>query len=101
MKDIFNYSEYWNSDAIKRRKGKNMYEKNEVEEVLGDVAVILDRFIDRIETALESLEYSLGNINSVEAVANLSIANDKLKKIDLVPVIDTIQGILEAEVEDD
>ena len=101
--DIFHYKKYWTKSAMKRRKENNeVYKKSEVGQVYDDVEIILDRFIERLDTASSSIKYAKGNLQGgVEAIANLAVADDNIKKVNLTPVIDTIQGIVENEAENE
>ena len=96
-KDIWNYKKYWNPKAIKERK---MYKTNEIDDVLSDVESILNKFEVILDHAAANIHVANKNLNSQSALASLVTADMQLKSIDLIPVIDTIHGILE-DGEDD
>ena len=92
FQDIWNYKEYWNPKAIKERK---MYKTEEVNYVLNDVKNILDKFEVALDQATVNIHVASKNLNSRSALASLVTADAQLKSIDLIPVIDTIHGIIE------
>lgn len=90
--DIWNYKEYWNPKAIKERK---MYKTEEINDVLSDIENILNKFEIALDQAAVNIHVANKELNSVSALASLITADMQLKSIDLIPVIDTLHGILE------
>ena len=72
-----------------------MYEATEVNDVIKDMNKILDRFEVTLDLVTADLHVANKNLNSRSALGSLISADMKLKEIDLIPVIDTIYGIIE------
>jgi hypothetical protein len=72
-----------------------MYEATEVNDVIKDMNKILDRFEVTLDLVTADLHVANKNLNSESALGSLISADMKLKEIDLIPVIDTIYGIIE------
>jgi hypothetical protein len=72
-----------------------MYEATEVNDVIKDMNKILDRFEVTLDLVAADLHVANKNLNSESALGSLISADMKLKSIDLIPVIDTIYGIIE------
>jgi hypothetical protein len=72
-----------------------MYEATEVNDVIKDMNKILDRFEVTLDLVTADLHVANKNLNSKSALGSLISADMKLKEIDLIPVIDTIYGIIE------
>jgi hypothetical protein len=72
-----------------------MYEATEVNDVIKDMNKILDRFEVTLDLVTADLHVANKNLNNRSALGSLISADMKLKEIDLIPVIDTIYGIIE------
>jgi hypothetical protein len=72
-----------------------MYEATEINDVIKDMNKILDRFEVTLDLVTADLHVANKNLNSESALGSLISADMKLKEIDLIPVIDTIYGIIE------
>ena len=72
-----------------------MYEATEVNDVIKDMNKILAKFEVTLDLLTADLSVANKNLNSRSALASLVSADMKLKSIDLIPVIDTLYGIIE------
>ena len=72
-----------------------MYEATEVNDVIKDMNKILAKFEVTLDLLTADLSVANKNLNSKSALASLVSADMKLKSIDLIPVIDTLYGIIE------
>lgn len=72
-----------------------MYETTEVNDVIKDMNKILDKFQVTLDLVAAELYTANKNLNSRSALGSLVAADMKLKEIDLIPVIDTLYGIIE------
>jgi virulence-associated protein VapD len=71
------------------------YKTSEVNDVLSDIENILNKFEIALDQAAVNIHVANKELNSVSALASLITADMQLKSIDLIPVIDTLHGILE------
>jgi len=72
-----------------------MYEATEVNDVIKDMNKILDKFQVTLDLVAAELYTANKNLSSRSALGSLVAADMKLKEIDLIPVIDTLYGIIE------
>jgi fructosamine-3-kinase len=79
----------------KKLRKDRMYEATEVNDVIKDMNKILDKFEVTLDLLTADLHVANKNLNSRSALGYLVAADMKLKEIDLIPVIDTLYGIIE------
>lgn len=72
-----------------------MYEVEEVNNVIKDMNKIISKFEVSLDLITADINVANKNLNSESALAALISADMKLKSIDLLPVIDTLHGIIE------
>jgi hypothetical protein len=72
-----------------------MYEENEVKIVIDEMGTILNKFEILLDQAAVNINIANKNLNSRSALASLVTADSQLKKINLISVIETIEGILQ------
>ena len=92
--DIFDYKKYWSKNAIKRRKKRNMYESQEINDVIEDVEGVLTKIEYRIGVVCDNIQMARNDIKGTAALSYLSNAQEQLDKIDFVPIIDTLEGMI-------
>ena len=76
-----------------------MYEQSEINDVLGEIKAILNKFEILLDQAAVNINIANKNLNSRSALASLVTADSQLGKINLISVIETIEGILQDQGE--
>jgi hypothetical protein len=76
-----------------------MYEQSEINDVLGEIEAILNKFEILLDQAAVNINTANKNLNSRSAFASLVTADNQLSKINLISVIETIEGILQDQGE--
>jgi hypothetical protein len=71
-----------------------MYNQKEIDLVVEDVKVVLTRFEESITETMNEITMAKAQPLTPESFASLNRAQDRLKKINLEPVIDTLEGII-------
>ena len=72
-----------------------VYHKNEVDMVVEDIRVILTRFENILTEAVNEIKMAKEQPLMPESFASLNRTDHKIKGINLIPVIDTLEGILQ------
>jgi len=95
--DVFHYKKYWTKDAMKKRKKKKenkMYDNQEINDVIEDVEGVLTKIEYRIGLIEDNIQLARNNIKDTSALSYLSNAQEQVDKIDFVPIIDTLEGMI-------
>jgi hypothetical protein len=72
-----------------------VYLQEEVEDVIRDLNFVLDKYSELLTSALSEIDSAQSDLDSNSAFSLLNSANAKIKKVELMTVIDTLEGILE------
>lgn len=99
--DIFNYKESWTRRAMKKRKEKKMYQKQDIDSVVKDMEVIVNKFEVILDRAIADLSVANKQLNSESALAALISIEKRLDQIKLRPIIDTLEGIVKDQKDND
>lgn len=95
--DIFHYKNYWSKNAIKKRKKKKenkMYDNQEINDVIEDIEGVLTKIEYHIGAVQDNIQLARNNIKDGSAISYLSNAQKRVDKIDFVPIIDTLEGMI-------
>lgn len=78
-----------------------MYQKDEVESVVKDMGVIINKFEVILDRAAADLNVANKQLNSESALAALISIEKRLDQIKLRPMIDTLEGIVKDQKDND
>ena len=71
------------------------YERNEINEVVSDIEQVLEKIDYRITTVENNMKLAKAHLIQSEALTFLTNAQNEIDKISFVPIIDTLEGIIE------
>ena len=71
------------------------YERNEINEVVSDIEQVLEKIDYRITTVEDNIRLAKAHLIQSEALTFLTNAQNEIDKISFVPIIDTLEGIIE------
>jgi hypothetical protein len=71
------------------------YERSEINEVVSDIEQVLEKIDYRITTVEDNIRLAKAHLIQSEALTFLNNAQNEIDKISFVPIIDTLEGIIE------
>ena len=71
------------------------YERSEINEVVSDIEEVLERIDYRLTTIEDNIKLAKAHLTQSEALTFLTNAQNEIDKISFVPIIDTLEGIIE------
>jgi len=71
------------------------YERSEINEVVSDIEQVLEKIDYRITTVKDNIRLAKAHMIQSEALTFLTNAQNEIDKISFVPIIDTLEGIIE------
>jgi len=68
--------------------------QKEINEVLNDIETVIQKIEFRISTIQDNIRLAKAHLSQTEALTFLTNAQEQVNKIDFVPIIDTLEGMI-------